>query len=295
MARIVVIEGRKLLKRLAGVVAAGALAVAVALLLRPASPAPVTLCWRSEGSAPLRIVAEGSPEAPPYTLPAFRRALSEGARALYLPLRFTADGEPVVFPTAELSLATDGQGTVDTLPLADLQALDAGYRFTDSQGGFPFRGHGLQVPLLEEVLAAFPGVPLLLELADPSPSPDCLDRLARVVKRWEAAGTILLAPGSPPAAKRLRQLLPATPAVATAAEAASFLRLARFGLAGFTRPAFNVLWLSAGQVTPRAVAAAHRRRLMVFAGPVSSPAEVQRLTGLGVDGLILRPPARPAE
>lgn len=269
-------------------------------VLRPSALSETPSRWGGP-QAPLIVVAGGAPGAPPYTLPAFRRALAAGALALELPLQFTADGEPVVYPYPEVGQTTDGQGPVSLLTLARLQSLDAGYRFTDPDGNHPFRGHGLQVPLLEEVLAAFPGVSVLAEVVDQSPRPDHLERLARIVRRWGVSGMILLSARSPEATAVLRRLLPETPSVSTVAEAASFLKLARWGLPALSRPPFRLLAAGAS-LTPAVVRAAHRSGLAVLAGPVASPEEARHFLKLGVDILItsgaaafpLPPPARPA-
>ncbi|MDI6871749.1 MAG: glycerophosphodiester phosphodiesterase family protein [Bacillota bacterium] len=287
-------QRRPILKWLAVLLSAPALAAAGVLLLTPAAPPRVApFPWQGTLGRPFLIAAGGAPSAPPYTLPAFRRALADGVQALALPLRFTADGEPVVYPAGDLSATTDGHGAVEALPLADLQTLDAGYRFADPPGAFSFRGHGLQIPLFEEVLAAFPGTPMLVELVDPSPAPAHLDRLARIVKRWEVSGTILLAARSREVAATLRRLIPEAPAVSTPEEAASFLTLARLGLAAFARPAYHLLWAAPEALTARVVGAAHRRRLAVLAGPAASPEEARRLLALKVEGLILTGRAMP--
>ena len=58
-------------------------------------------------------------------------------------------------PTLERT--TDGKGLVRAQSLVDLRALDAGANFsTDGGATFPFRGQGLRVPTLGEVLWAFP-------------------------------------------------------------------------------------------------------------------------------------------
>lgn len=244
-----------------------------------------------QSAGPLRIVTGGVSDAPPYTLPSLRRALAEGAQALELPLRFTADGEPVVYPAADLASSTDGQGSVESQPLAALQELDAGYRWTARDGQFPFRGHGLQIPLLEEVMAAFPGVPLFVQVVEPSPATGHLDRLIRIVRRWEGTASILLAPRSPEVAAKLRLSFPEAPAVSTPAEASSFLALARWGLAAFARPAYNLLYVPSQGLTARQVEAAHRHRVTVLAGPVGVEAEAARLAALGLDALLVTWPA----
>jgi glycerophosphoryl diester phosphodiesterase len=263
-----------------------------AILLQPAAAPPLPPVFQDVAPGrPFLLASGGVPSAPPHTLPALRQALAAGIPALALPLRFTADGEPVVFPPGDLTSSTDGQGPVEAWALPDLQALDAGYRFRDSRGTRPFRGQGLQIPLLEEVLAAFPGVPLLLDVVAPSPAPQPLARLAEIVKRWAVGATILLAARSPEAAATLRRLCPDTPSVSTPAEAAAFCSLARFGLSGLTHPAYRLLWLAPADVTPGLLGAARRQRLAVLAGPAASPDEVRKLVRLGLDGLILTGPA----
>ena len=51
--------------------------------------------------------------------------------------------------------------------VAELRKIDAGARFTlDGGRTFPFRGQGLRIPALADVLAAFPEMPLLIELKE---------------------------------------------------------------------------------------------------------------------------------
>jgi glycerophosphoryl diester phosphodiesterase len=80
---------------------------------------------------------------PENTLLAFRRALEVGADGIELDLRATADGVPVVIHDRSVARTTDGAGFVDELPLARLQALDA--------------GQGERVPTLAGTLALIGG------------------------------------------------------------------------------------------------------------------------------------------
>jgi len=49
--------------------------------------------------------------------------------------------------------------------LAQVKALDAGYRFTPDKGAtFPYRGKGITIPSFSEALAAVPGSRFLIEL-----------------------------------------------------------------------------------------------------------------------------------
>src|SRR5262249_31915522 len=86
------------------------------------------------------------------------------------PPRATADGHVVVLHDPLLERTTDGAGPVRERTLAELQALDAGYHFTAPDGGHPWRGRGVRVPTLDELLAAHPGVPLNIEVKQDEPA-----------------------------------------------------------------------------------------------------------------------------
>src|SRR5919199_3937577 len=106
-----------------------------------------------------------SARAPENTLPAFELALEEGADALELDVRTTADDVAVVIHDATLDRTTNASGAVATLPLERVRAADAGARFSPNGGRtFPWRGRGLQLPTLDEVLVAFPTTPLVIEI-----------------------------------------------------------------------------------------------------------------------------------
>lgn len=287
-----VVLRRSVIFRLALAAVGLSLVVLACIFLRPAPP-PVTP-FAGQGWLPERpflVAAGGSPSAPPCTLAAFRQALADGFPALGLPLRFTADGEPVVYGPEDLAVNTDGEGPVERLTLGELQALDAGFRFKGPRGDFPFRGHGLQLPLLEEVLAAFPGVPLFLDLIGPPPSPRQAARLAEIVRRWEVSALILVAAGNPQGSAALRRHFPSRPSVATPAEGAAFLRLARLRLGWYARPGYQILRSGSRVPTASQLAAVRARGLAVLAGPVTSRRDAALLHGLGVDVLVLSGPA----
>lgn len=101
--------------------------------------------------------------APENTIEAFDLALSQGAEALELDVRLSGDGTPIVIHDATLDRTTDQIGPVAARSLADLTAADAGARFCGDAEPFPFRGRGIRIPTLREVLERYPEVPLLIE------------------------------------------------------------------------------------------------------------------------------------
>ena len=118
-------------------------------------------------SRPVIAHRGASGSAPENTLAAFELAASQGADAIELDVRLTADGVPVVIHDATLDRTTGGHGPVGALSLAELREVDAGHRFTlDGGRSFPFRAGGVRVPTLSEVLRSLPRMPLLLDLKE---------------------------------------------------------------------------------------------------------------------------------
>ena len=106
-----------------------------------------------------------SGRAPENTMRSFELALEEGADALELDVHVSADGDPVVVHDADLARTTGVRALVAELPTERVLELDAGARFTRDGGiTFPWRGQGVRIPLLADVLAAFPTVPLIVEI-----------------------------------------------------------------------------------------------------------------------------------
>ncbi|MCY1076500.1 glycerophosphodiester phosphodiesterase [Archangium lansingense] len=108
----------------------------------------------------------GSLLAPENTLPAFRMAVERyHTQVLETDIHLTRDGELVVFHDSTLERCTNGEGALADHTLAELQRLDAGYRFTPDGGKtFPFRGQGVRLSTLRELLRAFPGVRFNIEV-----------------------------------------------------------------------------------------------------------------------------------
>jgi glycerophosphoryl diester phosphodiesterase len=108
-----------------------------------------------------------SGRAPENTLEAFDLAAKGGADAFELDVRLSRDGAPVVVHDAVLDRTTDRTGPVRGQTVADLRTLNAGYRFTmDGGRTYPFRGAGVRIPTLGEVLWTFPEISMLIEVKE---------------------------------------------------------------------------------------------------------------------------------
>src|SRR5512140_1883598 len=108
--------------------------------MRAAFPGPPPRVFGHRGAAGV---------APENTLVSFRRACADGADVFELDVHATADGEIVVLHDPTLERTTDGAGPVSTIRFAELERLDAGFRFSvDGGRTFPFRGRQVRVPRL---------------------------------------------------------------------------------------------------------------------------------------------------
>lgn len=115
-----------------------------------------------------------SGQAPENTLEAFGLAVEAGADAIELDVHLTADGELAVIHDETLDRTTDRAGAVAELTMDEIRQADAGAAFGGEGGEYPFRGRGLTVPTLPEVLDWLPdGLGLVVEIKSRS-APDAV-------------------------------------------------------------------------------------------------------------------------
>src|SRR5215207_10956636 len=115
---------------------------------------------------PLVIAHQGGDGVwPGNTMYAFDKAVEIGADVLEMDAHITKDREIVLMHDESVDRTTDGTGLIEDLTLAEIQQLDAAYKWTNDEGQtFPFRGKGIQVPKLEEVFERFPQTRYVIEI-----------------------------------------------------------------------------------------------------------------------------------
>ena len=120
-----------------------------------------------------------SARAPENTLEAFRLAHEAGADAIELDVHLTADGQLAVIHDETLDRTTDLTGAVATLHMAEVREADAGAGFAGGDGDFPYRGRGLIVPPLPEVLEWLPAdLGIVVEIKAPSAAAAVVEALS---------------------------------------------------------------------------------------------------------------------
>jgi len=163
-----------------------------------------------EGLRPTLHIAHrgGALLAPENTLAAFRSALERWRTdMLELDVHATRDGGLVVSHDPTLQRCTDGDGRIADHTLAEVQRLDAGFQFSPDGGRtFPFRGQGVRLPTFREVLRAFPGVRLNVEVKAEAPGIE--EAVASLLRSERAVNRVCLGSELDPLAERLIEAAP---------------------------------------------------------------------------------------
>ncbi|HIQ06783.1 MAG TPA: glycerophosphodiester phosphodiesterase [Anaerolineae bacterium] len=231
---------------------------------------------------------------PENTLEAFQNALAVGADALELDIHSSADGELVVIHDETVDRTTDGHGRVHDMTWEQLQALDAGYRWTPDGGKtYPYRGQGLRIPSLRQVLTTFPNARVNIEIKQADP-PIVTD-LVQLIEETGAWDRVLVTSFDTTTMRHFRTMEPDVASGAAEDEIRTFYAFQLLRLTPFYRPvadAFQVpeSYDSIHVVTKRFVESAHHHRIAVHVWTVDDPADMRRLLELGVDGLITNRP-----
>jgi glycerophosphoryl diester phosphodiesterase len=241
----------------------------------------------------------GAAEAPSSTMVALRRAVDVGADALELDVHCTLDGHLVVCHDATVDATTDGTGRIAALSLDEVQALDNGYRF-GADDGYPYRGKGLGVATLDEVLEAFPHTYLNFDIKETAPTvPAYEQRLAATLRRFGRSDDVIVASFLDGATEAFSTF---APEVSTSA---GTMATAQFWAAVQNDDEPPPMRHHALQVPPdyegtvivddRFVTRAHDAGLAVHVWTIDDPAEMERLVALGVDGIMTDRPSVLAE
>jgi glycerophosphoryl diester phosphodiesterase len=236
---------------------------------------------------------------PQHTIDGYRRAVDLGVDAIELDVRPSADGVLVVFHDRQVDHVTEAQGAVASLSLAQLQSLDAGYDWSADDGAtHPFRGQGLRIPTLREVLSTFPDQYMTIELkTDDAASAEQLCGLLREFDHEERA---IVAAFRTESLVAFRQACPKTATSASSSEGLVYWVLHLLRLDVLASPEFEALQIppTLGPLTVvdhRFVQVTQGRGIPVQVWTIDEKEEMERLIELGVQGIITRRPDRLTE
>ena len=180
------------------------------------------------------------------------------------------------------------------MAVSEIRRLDAGFKFTMDHGRtFPYRGKGLTIPTLTEVLETFPAMRITVEM---KPTRDGLaSALAQKLRQHRAEDRVIVASHDHELLQRFRE---ASTSVATSFsknEVRDFLaRLRNGALDGYRPPgvAFQVPEYKGLRrvVSKNVIDAVHRFDVEVHVWTVNEPVHITRLLDWGVDGIMTDDP-----
>lgn len=228
---------------------------------------------------------------PENTIAAFDIGMSTGADGLELDVHLSADGVVVVHHDKTLDRTTNGSGPLAARTADELARLDAGYWFTRG-GEYPFRGRGIGVPTLREVLARYRGVPTVIEIKVYTAAMG--QAVADEIRRADAVDDVCVAGYGPASARAARAALPEAAASAHKLEVrlALYRSWCRYPVRHAPYHTYQVPECAEGFriVSPRFIRDAHAAGLKVEVWTVDEEADMRRLLEWGVDGLISNRP-----
>jgi len=239
-------------------------------------------------SGPIAIAHRGGAgEAPENTLDAFEIAVTLGYGYLETDAHLTRDGVLVAFHDERLDRVTDRKGAIAELGISEVEAADAGYAFSvDGGHSFPFRGRGIGVPRLEEVLERWPSVRINI---DPK-SDACVGPLAALLDRLDVWERVCVGSFSDRRLRRIRTLGRGRACTSMGPGAVALTRLSAIWGA-MPRLGADCVQVPIREgpvriVTKRFVEAAHRARLAVHVWTINDETTIDELLDLGVDGVM---------
>lgn len=241
---------------------------------------------------------------PSSTLFAMRSAVAAGAHAIELDVHATKDGRIVVCHDETVDRTTNGTGAIAALTFEEVKALDSAYWFIPGadvtpgrpESDYPYRGRAatdpeFRIASLDEVLEAFPGTILNLDIKQSAPAVAPYEQaVAELLARYGRSDDVIVTSFNDLTTEAFSRLAPGIPTSAGTAGTAAFFHAVRHGEE--PPPANYVAFQvpeSYGDITivdSEFVEAAHRHGIAVHVWTVNDIEAMERLVDLGVDGII---------
>jgi len=231
---------------------------------------------------------------PENTLPAFKSAVEAGADVIETDVQRSKDGRFMIFHDDTLDRITDGAGRLGDYTLQELQRFDAGHSYSADAKSFPFRGKGITIPSLEEILREFPQQRFNVDLK--ADDPRQAEEYCALIRRCDAVERVLTASEFTENLKAVRRLLPEMATSASHREVAAVFFLYKSGLLFAKRkfaadalqiPEFHRRWHVAA---PGMIRRVRGRGIRVHVWTVNREDDMRRLLDAGADGIITDDP-----
>lgn len=230
----------------------------------------------------------GSRLRPENTMLAFEHAVALGVDAIECDVHLSKDGQFVVIHDATVDRTTNATGPVAGFTAEALAGLDAAWGFTDLDGRHRFRGAGVGVPRLTDVLAHCPSMPFVIEIKGDDPA--VVPMLVDLLKQHGREGGVIVGGFS----QRVLQALRSQAADVVTSASRNEVQAALYRSWCWLPPkatgcrVFQIPFRFRGRqvLTRRLTRAVRRASLPVHAWIVDEPADIRQLLAWGVTGII---------
>jgi len=236
---------------------------------------------------------------PEATMEGFKRAVAQWPDVLIEgDAHLTKDGHVVLFHDATVDRTTNGTGNVQDKTLAEVKALDAGYRFTPDGGKtFPFREKGVTAATLAEALSALPQSRFLIEL---KPQMGVAEAAVRVIQEAHAEDRVALASFSAVLMDQACKLAPRTIRCYDIPQGMLLLKALRGGEWDTYQPAADILAIDENmirgfEITEADFRAIRNKGIAISIHTINDAAAMRKFLDVGVDIILTDRPDRLAE
>jgi glycerophosphoryl diester phosphodiesterase len=264
--------------------AAGVMLAIAGCTVQPTS-APVDCPPSPYRSSPPLVIAHAGGEGlgPANTLIAMRRSMAAGADVLDVDLWMSSDGVIVARHDRELSTSTDGNGFVDAHTFVELRRLDAAATWP----GDPI-DERVTIPALSEILEAFPGVTVSLEIKQTQPS--MAGELCEVLRATDSLDRVYVSSNNDTAVYDARDACPGVVVTTTYADLDARRAADRRGEPWCAAAPIGQPPYRDDRFDAAAVDDAHAHGQAIFTWTVDDPDTLRTLARAGVDGVYTRRP-----
>ncbi len=255
----------------------------------PAEPPAVGQAFREK---PILLGAHrgGRTQWPENTVVAYLEAAKRWPHILLEgDVQTSKDGHAVLMHDKTVDRTTNGAGRVGDLTLAELKALDAGHRFTPDGGKtYPWRGKGVVIPTLGEVLEATPKHRWLVELKG---GRGVVEATVAAVRAQKAEARFLVASFVPAFMAKVKTLAPEIATCYDFPGAMNMLLALRNGNWDTYRPTDLMLSMPMKlrprfKITLQEVAAIRAKGILYQLHTINKPEEMRAIIQEGVDSIL---------
>ncbi len=245
-------------------------------------------------SKPLILAHQGASfDAPSNTFRAFDLAVDAKADVLETDIHWTRDNEIVISHDDTVDSSSNGHGFILDMTLSELLQLDFGYHFSLDGGiTFPYRGQGIKIPTLEELLLRYSGIRINIDI-----KPRFGARISDLIQKIDdckALNRVGLASFHHNVLTKVRQMCPVISTSASPKEVACFIAEPYLKRSPSEYP-FDSLQVPVREygikiVTPRFIAKARVNKIPIHVWTIDNVEEMRSLIRMGVSGVVTNRP-----